>query len=527
MASAGGSKLSRDEYKKAKELDAARKAGTAAPELDEEGKMINPHIPQYISQEPWYIDSGHATLKHQRSTKQQVVTPMDEWYARGERQGKAPVKFRKGACENCGAMTHKKKDCTERPRKIGGKWTGDDLQRDEVVRDINMNWDSKRDRWNGFNADDYQEIIEEYDKVDAMKLKIRQQKVEDEFLADEDKGYGEEVSMPGQKFDTKKRISVRNLRIREDTAKYLRNLDLKSAYYDPKTRSMRSDPYAGTGKSDPGFIPENFIRQTGDAMAVASSQVFAWQAYEGGNEVHLQALPTQTEMMLKKETEKKTEKVQETQKSILEKYGGEEHLDAPPPELLLAQTEQYVEYDMSGKVIKGQEKAVPKTKYEEDVVLNNHREVWGSYWCDGQWGFACCYSTIKNSYCVGEAGKRARMKEISNDLLKITEAPKTLMEQHADKLKKEKKEKKKKKKHEESQSEDSVDEMKARKERIKEILRKEDEREKMVDEMLTMDERKRPFNSFGGDSFNAPTEEEMEAYRMKKARADDPMAQFM
>lgn len=36
--------------------------------------------------------------------------------------------------------------------------------------------------------------------------------------------------------------SVRNLRIREDTAKYLLNLDPDSAYYDPKSRSMREDP---------------------------------------------------------------------------------------------------------------------------------------------------------------------------------------------------------------------------------------------------------------------------------------------
>jgi len=32
------------------------------------------------------------------------------------------------------------------------------------------------------------------------------------------------------------------LRIREDTAKYLLNLDVNSAHYDPKTRSMREDP---------------------------------------------------------------------------------------------------------------------------------------------------------------------------------------------------------------------------------------------------------------------------------------------
>jgi pre-mRNA-processing factor SLU7 len=35
---------------------------------------------------------------------------------------------------------------------------------------------------------------------------------------------------------------VRNLRIREDTAKYLLNLDANSAHYDPKSRSMREDP---------------------------------------------------------------------------------------------------------------------------------------------------------------------------------------------------------------------------------------------------------------------------------------------
>jgi len=37
-------------------------------------------------------------------------------------------------------------------------------------------------------------------------------------------------------------IPSRNLHIREDTAKYLLNLDVNSAYYDPKTRSMREDP---------------------------------------------------------------------------------------------------------------------------------------------------------------------------------------------------------------------------------------------------------------------------------------------
>ena len=63
----------------------------------------------------------------------------------------------------------------------------------------------------------------------------------DEEEGDEEK-YADAADAVGQKLDTKTRITVRNLRIREDTAKYLINLDPSSAYYDPKTRSMRDAP---------------------------------------------------------------------------------------------------------------------------------------------------------------------------------------------------------------------------------------------------------------------------------------------
>ena len=56
------------------------------------------------------------------------------------------------------------------------------------------------------------------------------------------------------------KMSVRNLRIREDTAKYLINLDPGSAFYDPKTRSMRANPYAGTGKEgEPDRLLTTFL----------------------------------------------------------------------------------------------------------------------------------------------------------------------------------------------------------------------------------------------------------------------------
>ena len=68
MASSNQNRLSRDDWKKAKELEELRKTGAAPPELDEDGKMINPHIPLYISKVPWYVSdgTGRATLKHQK-----------------------------------------------------------------------------------------------------------------------------------------------------------------------------------------------------------------------------------------------------------------------------------------------------------------------------------------------------------------------------------------------------------------------------------------------------------------------------
>ena len=63
------------------------------------------------------------------------------------------------------------------------------------------------------------------------------------------------------------KVTARNLRIREDTAKYLRNLDPNSAYYDPKSRSMRDNPHPEIAPDQTDFAGDNFARMSGDAVA--------------------------------------------------------------------------------------------------------------------------------------------------------------------------------------------------------------------------------------------------------------------
>lgn len=74
----------------------------------------------------------------------------------------------------------------------------------------------------------------------------------------------------------------------------------------------------------------------------------------------------------------------------------------------MGQTENWLEYSRDGRVIKGAPKAVVRSKYQEDVMINNHTSVFGS-WYDkrtGRWGYKCCHSLEKNAYCLGEEGKQ-------------------------------------------------------------------------------------------------------------------------
>ena len=397
-------------------------------------------------------------------------------------------------------MTHKTKQCLSRPRVKGAKWTGRDIQADEVVQDVELGWDAKRDRWNGYDATEYRTVVQEFEELEELKKKAKEaegkgQKLvmedgeEDHNRDEEEAKYAEESDMGRQQS-----TATRNLRIREDTAKYLLNLDLDSAKYDPKTRSM-VDMGAQADQAAALVAEDNFMRASGDAAEFEKAQKYAWESQERGdkNKTHIQANPTAGEYYRRKEKEENDVKREAHRKMLLEKYGGEQHLQpAPLRDAAVIENERYVEYDETG-AIKGAPKKAIKSKYLEDVFIHNHTSVWGSWWKDFQWGYACCHSTIKNSYCTGEDGKRAfeeAERVRTGGQLENTESAKAI--------------------------EWSIDQSKAiTQDEATEVLENTYDKQKTT-KKRTLDEMK------GGTS-----EEEMDAYKRSRAVADDPMAKFL
>lgn len=462
------------------------------PDVSAAAKERNEYIPSFISKAPFYAvdDTGAENdyLEHQRLQKQEQDS---KWYDRGKKIGPAATKFRKGACENCGAMTHKKKDCLSRPRKAGAKFTGKNIEADEAVEDVQLGWDAKRDRWNGYDPANFTEVVEEYNELEALRKKTREATKGDRGSEDEeDEGdkYDAETDM-GRKQAT----STRNLRLREDTAKYLLNLDLDSAKYDPKTRSM-VDTGATADNAAQLVAEEGFMKASGDAAEFEKAQRYAWETQERGNQnkIHLQANPTSGEFMRKKELQEAEEAKETKRKALLDKYGGQDKFnDDTLRKTGITENERYVEYDERGR-IKGAPKVVGKSKYPEDVHINNHTSVWGSWWANFTWGYACCHSTVKNSYCTGSAGKEAfeaaeRMR-IGADVQDVQEIPTEVAQI------------------EEKALERHVPNATGRDSKAK----RDDTRKRTLEEMT------------GG-----VTEAEMEEYRRKKQLAADPMASYL
>eukprot|EP00602_Paraphysomonas_sp_CaronLab_P004398 CAMPEP_0185033266 /NCGR_PEP_ID=MMETSP1103-20130426/22034_1 /TAXON_ID=36769 /ORGANISM="Paraphysomonas bandaiensis, Strain Caron Lab Isolate" /LENGTH=511 /DNA_ID=CAMNT_0027569477 /DNA_START=307 /DNA_END=1842 /DNA_ORIENTATION=- len=497
-------------------------------------------------------------------------------------------------------MTHKEKDCVERPRssKKAAWKSGVDIAPDEVVLKMEehgkVSYDAKRDQWQGYDPTQYKHTIDRYERAEAERRKYKQEQKEKKRLEEEaakkakeerrqqraalkeggdnaENGGGEAdsgESDSGSDYDSDEdddseddtkeylqrdekardfqgraarqggvggaqmKTTVRNLRIREDTPKYLRNLDLNSAHYDPKARSMRMNPLPNENPEDLPYAGDNFVRYTGDAIALAQSQVLCWEMQSRGEDIDVLSNPSQAELVKKQYVEKKALLEEKKKQELYNKYGvnPESNTSSAPemdPRLRLGQSEAFVTYTSDGRLAgSASAKTVARTKYEEDVFINNHTSVWGSYFNKKrmQWGYQCCHSLVKNSYCTGAKGRETNDAESSQGVAMLQAQQMLNSIKPKDNDKKESKSRITKRSDVYGESDPALaaglDESKvqAAMQRLKE------EKEGNGSNSVEGDDRKRSYNSMKTVDVTA---EDMEAYRRIKTKREDPMAAFI
>ncbi|GKY91067.1 hypothetical protein MPSEU_000079500 [Mayamaea pseudoterrestris] len=341
------------------------------------------------------------------------------------------------------------------------------------------------------------------------------------------------------------KVTARNLRIREDTAKYLRNLDVDSAYYDPKSRSMRDNPNPEISIEESEFAGDGFQRATGDTVGLAETSLFAWDAERKGVDLHPIANPSQAELLKKEFKAKATDIKLQRKQALFDKYGGKEHLDGngglataslqdkssaaiPDRKVRFGVDVTPKEYNQDGRLLKQGGKEVRqearKSKYEEDVYMNGHTTVFGSFFHRGAfaWGYADDHSLIRNSYCTGETGRLAN-DEANAMTFGTGEAGSAELAQARGMLKAitpsvgeirstlESTLNNKSKLYGEANQHVELDE-----EKLKRALKAADQDD--------ADKKKRKYHSMEAD-VNV-TEEDMEAYRLRKEKSSDPMAKI-
>eukprot|EP00539_Tryblionella_compressa_P006221 CAMPEP_0178768496 /NCGR_PEP_ID=MMETSP0744-20121128/20276_1 /TAXON_ID=913974 /ORGANISM="Nitzschia punctata, Strain CCMP561" /LENGTH=595 /DNA_ID=CAMNT_0020424583 /DNA_START=282 /DNA_END=2068 /DNA_ORIENTATION=+ len=569
--------------KAARELAEARASGTVAPQVDvTTNKIINPHNPEFITKRPWYLgnkDEGpsldHQTLDPNASDRQTLTMASADELVRKERNGtvEQKVKFKP------------KSKAMFKPR-IRMTKSGTRSMQIDADKYGKETYDSKRDEYHGYDADSHTKKVEKiFKEREEIRRKLREENKQklkaqeagqdgekgkndkqvvlsdsdldsdvegsdddsdDEFAQKEEKVFTSRLARQGGVGGAQMKVTARNLRIREDTAKYLRNLDPNSAYYDPKSRSMRDNPNPELPPEESMFAGDNFTRGvSGDAVELASTQLFAWDAAEKGvSELHPQANPSQVELLKKKFKSKSAEIQLQKKKKVLDKYGGGEYLDGSGglanaleekknPEVQASTAEERKirfgvsttaeEYGRDGRMVKGPAKA---KMVAQNIFINGHKTVWGSYFHLGAfaWGYADDHSLIRNTYCTGEAGRIAN--DEANEMHYGTGlAGSAALAQARGMLKALPNKKRgsegsksmeppsgRSKLYGEADQKASID-----KDKVKAAMDKLDREEK---EQIR--DKKRKYNSMNAEV--DVTEEEMEAYRLRKERSADPMA---
>lgn len=98
---------------------------------------------------------------------------------------------------------------------------------------------------------------------------------------------------------------------------------------------------------------DNQYRVSGQALEFKKLNIHAWEAFVKGQDIHMQAAPSQAELLYKNFRVIKDKLKSQMKDAIMEKYGNAATEEVLPKELLLGQSEKPVEYDRAGRVVTG------------------------------------------------------------------------------------------------------------------------------------------------------------------------------
>lgn len=289
----------------------------------------NKHIPKYIKAKPWYYESAESEdylVHHRQSQNKKNALNIDQndqpQLGQGIRDSFIHNDLNQShhhnknlICTNCGAFDHVKKDCIERPRKIRQQLSTGNNQNNNVINEKELDWDARKDRWFGYTGKEYDETLRKWEHD-------KNEKSSDSTKNNEDKEYDTDEEIELRKLNlfkyqgaTSKQNSVNDtsvvttaVRLREDRAAYLNDINSDKINYDPKSRLYKSE--------DLGSVDEksNMFRRhlTGEGLELSKlNQIARGEAKKAGirDEISDQkkidhiliANPTKYDLLMKKQ----------------------------------------------------------------------------------------------------------------------------------------------------------------------------------------------------------------------------------